>query len=63
METISPPALLPGFWPYLECDTGLLVTYEEMSSFFREGGSYWLQKVESVMWGGQRNAIMNSFCF
>lgn len=35
------------------------MTYEEMSGFFREGGSYCLQKMESVVWGGQLNAIMN----
>lgn len=36
--------------------------YEEVSRFFRER-SYCMQEMESVMWGGQLNAIMNSFCF
>ena len=38
------------------------MTYEEVSSLFRER-SHCLQKVESVMCGGQLNAIMNSFYF
>lgn len=38
------------------------MTQEEVSSFFRERSS-WLQSIESVMWGGQLNTIMNSFCF